>query len=175
MILNDWHAGAIAPLLRLKAPCEAEMKELSSRAAELFKSMNLINIDHNLDYQGTSWQHTSEILNTLFDKYAYDIYEHANTGFEYDALKKVLITDNQVNLANMGACLSNKMKPVSPTYANELAEQVERSHAMQHICVVRKANGTLQGASNGWDRSVNEVSHANIAGFQNAINSDKKV
>ncbi len=173
MILNDWHAGAIAPLLRLKAPCEAEMKELSSRAAELFKSMNLINIDHNLDYQGTSWQHTSEILNTLFDKYAYDIYEHANTGFEYDALKKVLITDNQVNLANMGACLSNKMKPVSPTYANELAEQVERSHAMQHICVVRKANGTLQGASNGWDRSVNEVSHANIAGFQNAINSDK--
>lgn len=173
MILNDWHAGAIAPLLRLKAPCEAEMKELSSRAADIFKSMNLINIDHNLDYQGTSWKHTSEILNTLFDKYAYDIHQHANTGFEYDALKKVLVTDNQVNLANMGACLSNKMKPVSPTYANELAEQSERSHAMQHICSVRKGNGTLQGASNGWDRSVNEVSQANIAGFINSINSDK--
>ncbi len=173
MILNDWHAGSIAPLLRLKAPCEAEMKELSSRAAELFKSMNLININHNLDYQGTSWQHTSEILNTLFDKYAYDIYKHANTGFEYDALKKVLVTDNQVNLANMAACLSNKMKPVSPTYANELAEQLDRSHAMQHLCTIRKSNGSLQGASNGWDRSVNEVSQANIAGFLNAINGDK--
>ncbi len=173
MILNDWHAGAIAPLMRLKAPCEAEMKELSSRAANTFKSMNLINIDHNLDYQGTSWQHTSEILNTLFDKYAYDIHKYANTGFEYDALKKVLVTDNQVNLANMGACLSNKMKPVSPTYARELAEQPERSHAMQHICNVRMNNGTMQGASNGWDRSVNEVSQANIAGFLNAINGDK--
>lgn len=173
MILNDWHAGAIAPLMRLKAPCEAEMKELSSRAANMFKSMNLINIDHNLDYQGTSWNHTSEILNTLFDKYAYDIHKYANTGFEYDALRKVLVTDNQVNLANMAACLSNKMKPVSPTYAAELAEQPERSHAMQHICKVRKDNGTLQGASNGWDRSVNEVSQANITGFLNAINGDK--
>lgn len=173
MILNDWHAGAMAALLRLKAPVEASMSELSKDAAEAMKTMNILNINHNLDYQGTSWQHTSEILNTLFDKYAYDIYENADTGFGFDALKKVLTVDGNVNLANMAGCLSNKMLPVSPTYAFELAEQSERSHAMQHLCKTRLNQGTLEGRSNGWDREVNEVSEKNLKAFNNMLNNDK--
>ena len=173
VILNDWHAGAFAALTRFKSVCEAENKELSKAAAEKFKTMNMLNINHNLDYQGKDYPHSSEILNTLFGKYAYDIYENAKSGFGYKGIENVLVTDGQVNLANMAGCLSNKMKPVSPTYARELAEQVERSGDMQHLCQVRIEHGPMTGASNGWDRSVNEVSNERLSGFLNAINGDK--
>lgn len=172
-ILNDWHAGGFAALARFKSACEADNKELSKAVAEKFKTMTIINLDHNLDYQGKDYPHSSEILNTLFDKYAFDIYENAKTGFGHHGIENVLVTDGQVNLANMAGCLSNKMKPVSPTYARELAEQVERSGDMQHLCQVRIEHGTMEGASNGWDRSVNEVSNEKLGGFLNAINGDK--
>ena len=174
IILNDWHPGGVAALLRLKAPCEASNSELSQEVAETFKSMNIININHNLDYQGTSWDNRrSAMLNTLFDKYAYDIHENALTGFGYNGIQKVLTTGDQVNLANMAACLSNKMKPVSPTYARELAEQPVRSRAMQHVCATRMKQGTMEGQSNGWDRCAYEVSAKLIHTFNNAINNDK--
>ena len=174
IILNDWHPGGVAALMRLKAPCEAANGELSKDVAETFKTMNIVNINHNLGYQGTACDNRrSAMLNTLFDKYAYDIHENAFTGFGFDGIKKVLTTGDNVNLANMAACLSNKMKPVSPTYARELAEQANRSYAMQHVCDVRMNQGTMEGQSNGWDRSAYEVSAKLIHKFNNAINNDK--
>lgn len=173
MIMNDWHTGALAGLIKLKAPVEGAFKELNSGVAEQFANINLINVVHNLDYQGSSWQHASEIINTLFDKYAYDIYENANTGFGYKDLNKVLTIGNNVNLANMAACLSNKVKPVSPTYAKEVAEQNERSGALQHLMATRLSQGTMRGSSNGWDKIVNEVSTKNIGEYNNFINGDK--
>jgi len=174
LILNDWHPGGVAALVRLKSACEASNGELSQDAAEAFKSMNILNIVHNLDYQGTAWgNRKAAMMNTLFDKYAYDIHAYAETGFGYDGINKVLTTGDQVNLANMAACLSNKMKPVSPTYARELAEQPVRSRAMQHVCEVRMKQGTMEGQSNGWDRSAYEVSVDLIDKFNNAINNDK--
>ena len=173
IILNDWHAGGFAALARFKSACEADNNELSKAVSEKFKTMTIINIDHNLNYQGKDYPHSSEILNTLFDKYAFDIYENAKTGFGHRGIENVLVTDGQVNLANMAGCLSNKMKPVSPTYARELAEQSERSGDMQHLCQVRIEHGTMEGASNGWDRAVNEVSNEKLGGFLNAINGDK--
>ena len=173
MILNDWHAGGLAGLLRLKAPCEAGMGELSNSAAETFRTMNLININHNLGYQGFGGAHAADMLNTLFDKYAYDIYRYANTPFGFRGINKVLTIDGNANLAHMAACLSNVMKPVSPNYARELGAEFARSGSMQHLCNVRLNQGTMVGASNGWDRVLNEVSDAKKNSFVNAINSDK--
>ena len=173
MILNDWHAGGLAGLLRLKAPCEAAMNELSNKTANKFKEMNLVNIVHNLDYQGYGGSHSEDILATLFDKYSYDIYKHANTPFGYDGIQKVLTVNGNSNLANMGLCLSNIIKPVSPTYAKELAVESARSRAMQHLCKVRLDQGTMRGASNGWDRELNEISPALETKFFNFINADK--
>ena len=173
MILNDWHAAAMAALLRFKAPMEGKAGELSKKAAEELKSMNLININHNLDYQGMDFDHKADVLNTLFDRFTYDIYENALTGFGHNELKNVFMTGDSVNLANIGASLSNILKPVSPTYAKEVGEQARRSHYMQHILDVRRKQGTLRGASNGWDRDFNDVSSANIQAFNNSINSDK--
>ena len=172
-LLNDWHAGALAPMLRYKAVCEAEMGELSKEAADALSKSNILHIEHNVDYQGTDWLHSSDIINTCFDKYAYDIYENAKTGFGYEGITNVLATSNQVNLANMGACLAHMVKPVSKTYSIELAQQSERSHALQHVSKIRLDQGTMVGQSNGWDRAVNEVSAKRIAKFNNDINGDK--
>jgi hypothetical protein len=66
------------------------------------KDMNILYIVHNSDYQGEGSSVKSEILNTLFDKYALDIYENAATGFFNENLWNALLIDNNVNMANMG-------------------------------------------------------------------------
>lgn len=173
LLLNDWHASAMAGLMKLLAPVEAAMGELSKTTADKFKKMNCLEIIHNADYQGQDWMHAGDIINTLFGKYAYDIYTNAETGLNPDGLKKVLNIDGNVNLANIAASLANKLKPVSRTYSQELAQQFERSKSLQHIYQIRLAEGTMNGHSNGWDRAVNEISAANLPGFNNNVNDDK--
>lgn len=173
LLLNDWHTSAMAGLMKLLAPVEAAMGELSKTTAEKFKKMNCLEIIHNADYQGQDWMHAGDIINTLFGKYAYDIYTNAETGLNPDGLKKVLNIDGTINLANIAASLANKLKPVSRTYSQELAEQFERSKSLQHIYQVRLAEGTMEGHSNGWDRIVNEISADNLPVFNNNVNADK--
>ncbi len=172
-LANDWHAAAIPALTKLLAPVEAAMGDLNKKAAEKIEKMNVVELVHNLDYQGESWEHASEMLNTLFGKYALDIYENANSGFLENGIQKVLTVEGGVNLANLSAMLANKVKPVSPTYATELAHQFVRSRSLQHVFDVRLANGTIKGHSNGWDRSVNELSIANLNDFNANLNKDK--
>jgi len=163
VVLNDWHCGPSAALMRYKAPIEANAGELSNGAASKLKDMNLLYIVHNSDYQGDNGLYTSEIINTLFDKYALDVYENATTRFvdeENEAIRSlsnVLTIDGRINMANMGMCLANKVKPVSATYAKEMATRPERSRGLMHVTSYRLAKGTLEGASNGWDRASNEI------------------
>jgi len=163
MVLNDWHCGPTAALMRYKAPIEASAGELNGKAADRIKNMNLLYIVHNSDYQGDDYGHTSEIMNTLFDKYSYDIYEFAQTRFKdgddnkIESLKNVMLIDGGINMANMGMCLANKVKPVSKTYADEMATRPERARGLMHVTDFRLKNGTLEGASNGWDRVSNEI------------------
>ncbi len=172
MILNDWHAAALAALMRLKAPVEAAFGTLNNSAAEMFKTMNLVNINHNLEHQGIDWAHKGDILNSLFGEYAYDIYKYAKTGFG-KGIANALTIDGNVNLANMAACYSTIMRPVSPNYAYEISHDISRGLGMTHILNQRYNNGTLKGRSNGWDRSVNEISLNSINGFNTALNGDK--
>ena len=174
---NDWHAAAIAPLMKAKSLLEAHHGELNKNVAEELHTMCISNIGHNLGYQGADWRNNDEILNTLFGKYAYDLYENLNTNFNMNGLGKVLTLghENHANLAHMGACLSNYMQPVSSNYALELANMGERSGAMQHLFKTRMAQGTMSGSGNGWDRAVNEVSEANLPSFLNNVNNDKFV
>lgn len=172
---HDWHVGALAVLMKAKAPVEAHFGELSHDAAENISKMCIDHLVHNADYQGASWQHSSEIINTLLDKYSFDIYEHLNSGFGHEGLHKVMTVGqgNDVNLANMGACLADFVEPVSSNYAHELSVQGQRSGALQHVFSERLSQGTMKGNGNGWDRSVNEVSINNLAGFNNNANNDK--
>lgn len=184
--LNDWHVAPLAALMRTLAPVEASHKKLSAKAAENFENLNIMYIVHNADYQGQNYPHRDDLLNTLFGQYAVDIVENAKTGYYeeyYDEygnkqqrpiqdLRSPFLIGNSVNMANMAMSYANIVKPVSVTYAKEMAEQVARSGGLQHASVVRKAAGTMIGQSNGWDRSVNEVSQASLPGFNNNLNKD---
>lgn len=182
MVLNDWHTAPLAALLRVKAPLEAANSELNNSAADTFEKMGLLYLVHNAEYQGANWTHSSEILNTLFDKYSLDAYTNALTGFktynehnqevDMDTLRSALTIGGGVNMANMGMVYATKVAPVSGTYAREMAEQPDRGHALQHIAKVRLEQGTMQGRSNGWDRTPNEVSSANIKSYNNNLNGD---
>ena len=173
MLVNDWQAAALPALTKLMAPVESAMGELNKKAAGKIEKMNIIEIIHNADYQGTSWEHSSEIFNTLFGKYALDIYENANSGFWENGIQKVLTVEGGANMANLSAMLANKVKPVSPTYATELAHQFERSRSLQHVFDERLKSGTMKGHSNGWDKSVNEISLDNLNDFNANLNKDK--
>ncbi len=187
MILNDWHTAPVAALMRLMAPVESANGELDQTVASSFEKMNLLYIVHNSDYHGWGGKYSSDMLNTLFDKYAFDIYKNAETGFTttitdddgdrkevpINALSKVLTVEGTVNMANMGMALATKVKPVSPTYAQEIATDEERGKALTHIAQRRFAAGTMEGQSNGWDRSINELSASKIGGFNGMLNRDK--
>ena len=201
MVLNDWHTGPIAALMRLMAPAEASDGALDGKVAETFENMNLLYLAHNLEYQGWGKEYSSDMLNTLFDKYAYEIYEYAQTGFTetYEdennikrevpiySLKSALVTDGTVNMANMAMAYATTIKPVSPTYASEIATETERGKALTHIAHERlfpqqkkygnqivQTKKTMHGQSNGWDKSVNEFSEKNISGFaKEKLNEDK--
>lgn len=197
MVLNDWHTAPVAALMRLMAPAEASNDELSSSVAETFENMNLLYIVHNLDYHGWGNEYSSDMINTLFDKYAYDIHKNAETGFtetvihpdgrketvKNESLSKVLTVNGNVNMANMALAYASTVKPVSPTYASEIASEVERGGALTHIAHERfvpktelgkETKQTMYGQSNGWDRSSNEFSEKNISGFpKEKLNEDK--
>lgn len=176
MILNDWQASPTAALLRYKAVMENAHGQLSDSATSKLKDMRVITIGHNAMYQGSTQNDnnyyqkkaaTSNILNTLFDKYAYDIVTHAKSGATtidpkdegLKALDNVLVMDyerggeNYTNFLNMGVILSDYFDPVSQNYANELIspEHKNLSYMLQWALTQKAKAGKLVGIINGND------------------------
>ena len=175
-VLNDWQASPIAALARYKAPIENAYGQLSDEAAKKLSDINIITIGHNAMYQGSTnncgdihqkHEATTNILNTLFGKYAAEIVENAQTGATKTNpsdkglanLDNALIfnsqnpNENHTNLLNMGICLSNYFHPVSQNYANELisSNHSDLSHELQWALVQKSKAGALIGIINGND------------------------
>ena len=176
MILNDWQASPTAALLRYKAVMENAHGQISDSTAQKLKDMRVITIGHNVMYQGSTQNDnnyhqkksaTSNILNTLFDKYAYDIVTNAKSGATsidpndkgLEALDNVLLMDhksgveNYTNFLNMGIILSDYFNPVSKNYAKELISPKHRelSNMLQWALVQKNNAGKLVGIINGND------------------------
>ena len=176
MILNDWQASPTAALMRYKSSFENAYGQLSDDAAQKLRDMNIIAIGHNVMYQGSSQNNNnfyqkrataSNLLNTLFDKYAYDIVSNAKVHTERidenDEGLKVLDNalllnyensyDNYVNFLNMGIILSDYFCPVSKNYAQELISPKHRdlSYMLQWALVQKEKAGKLVGIINGND------------------------
>ena len=176
LVLNDWQASPIAALARYKAPMENAYGELSDDAAKKLSDMTIITIGHNAMYQGSTRNNnndaqrkesTTNILNTLFDNYAYDIVSNARTNASktnpsdsgLENLDNVLIMNkqdgysNHTNLLNMGICLSDYFHPVSQNYANEIISDDHPELAGElRWALNQKANsGSLVGIINGND------------------------
>ena len=174
MILNDWQASPIAALTRYKAPLENAYGQLTDTAARNLSEMNLITIGHNAMYQGSTRDNnndsqrkevTSNILNTLFDNFAYDIVDNATTeAFARNTndaglknLDNVLILNkddahaNHTNFLNMGICLSDYFHPVSKNYAKEIVNDGKLSGELRWALTQRDVAGSLYGIINGND------------------------
>lgn len=173
-ILNDWQASPVAALARYKAPMENAFGELSSDAAEKLSNINIVTIGHNATYQGSTrnnnndiqrQQVTTNILNTLFDKFASDIVRNASSGAVksnpddkgLENIDNVLILNhndgyaNHTNLLNMGVSLSNYFHPVSENYAKEIITEPDKSGELMWAMTQRAKNGSLVGIINGND------------------------
>ena len=175
-ILNDWQASPIAALARYKAPMENAHGQLSDDATKKLSNINIITIGHNAMYQGSTRNNndnsqrkeaTTNILNTLFDTYAYDIVSNANTNATktnpadkgLENLDNVLVLNkqdsnaNHTNLLNMGICLSNYFHPVSENYAKELisSEHPDLAGELQWALTQKSKAGAVVGIINGND------------------------
>lgn len=176
MLLNDWQASPTAALMRYKAVMENAHGQLSDDAAQKLKDMSIITIGHNCMYQGATFRHndyaqrksiTSNILNTLFDKYTYDIVTHAKSGAaeitpndpDNKKMENVLVldaesaVDNHTNFLNMGVILSDYFNPVSQNYANEVITpgREDLSRSLQWPFIQKARAGKLVGIINGND------------------------
>ena len=176
LILNDWQASPVAALARYKAPMENAFAQLSDSAAEKLSNMNIITIGHNTMYQGSTrndnnnaqrYEATTNILNTLFDNFTFDIVTNAVTGAtktnEKDDglsnLDNVLILNmndrnaNHTNLLNMGICLSNCFHPVSENYAKEIISNShpELAGELRWAITEKTKAGGVTGIINGND------------------------
>lgn len=176
LVLNDWQASPIAALARYKAPMENAYGQLSDEASKKLSDMTIITIGHNAMYQGSTRNNnndaqrkeaTTNILNTLFDNFSYDIVSNATTKASAtnpsDAglknLDNVLIMNqddssaNHTNLLNMGICLSDYFHPVSQNYANELVSDLhpELSGELRWALTQKDKSGSLVGIINGND------------------------
>ena len=175
MLLNDWQASPTAALLRYKAVMENAHNQLSDKTAKRMQEMNIVTIGHNVRYQGSTEKNddipkaaaTSNILNTLFDKYAYDIVSNAQTNsskidpkderakmFE-NALVMELGQEKgtYTNFLNTGIVLSDYFCPVSENYAKELMQPdlTHLSKKLQWVITQKNKIGKLKGVINGND------------------------
>ena len=186
MILNDWQASPTAALLRYKAVMENAHGQLSDEATQKLKDMRVIAIGHNCMYQGATFKHndyaqrktaTSNILNTLFDKYTYDIVSHAKSGAsqidpgnpQTKGLDNVLVlradelTENHTNFLNMGVMLSDYFNPVSQNYADELITpgREDLSKSLQWPLIQKARIGKMVGIINGNDFKTLNIEEKN--------------
>ncbi len=176
LILNDWQASPIAALARYKAPMENAYGQLSDDTAQKLSDMRIITIGHNAMYQGSTRNNnddaqrkeaTTNILNTLFDNFAYDIVTNAKTGasetdtsdYGLKNLDNTLLLNahdpysNHTNLLNMGICLSDYFHPVSQNYANEIIsdEHPDLAGELRWALIQKNNSGSLVGIINGND------------------------
>ena len=182
MVLNDWHAGSMASLLRYRAPMEYNYNEIPKKTFEALKDMPLLMIGHNLSCQGNSNagsgsllsknRVTENIINTLYDSYAIAITEHAHsgiTGENDDMCNTVLMKrrtgDKHFNHLFNGVALSDWFVPVSKNYTNEVINDPMKSGILYPLLQRRKNSGTISGIINGLDKNKVEmkaVSHNNF-------------
>lgn len=169
MILNDWHAAPLAGLLRYKAPMENAYNVIDDDVKDALRDMPLLMIGHNAGIPGGTRGDSIErsdmvaenIVNTLYDSYAYGITENASTGSKYANVDNAVIyskddeNDRQFNNLAHGISLSDYYVPVSRNYEQELKSGKQISGMAFDIISQRKDGDVIKGEVNGLDRVLN--------------------
>ena len=182
MLMNDWHVGSLAPLLKYLAPSEADNKHLDAETANYLYNLPTLYIAHNLGYQGAINQRDEDgdceairtkVLGTLFAQYTKTILEHSlnhsylpaedqNTMFKYNAL----------NPGMMGVSLADRIVPVSVNYGEELLASSKFANGLQNLLNIRNTKTTFTPITNGYSKELVVPNKKNIKKWQDDISSD---
>ncbi|MDD3594339.1 MAG: glycogen/starch synthase [Candidatus Gastranaerophilales bacterium] len=179
MILNDWHAGTMAPLLRYKSSMEYAYGEIDDNAYSALRDMPLVMIGHNVGIQGNvnsggnnarNKEVNENIINTLFDSYAVAITKLAQTKLPIDDLSNAILVkpnnanERQVNNLFTGVALSDFFTPVSKQYAKEICDtplgnsNTPGSGIVWNLLKAKASkDGTVVGIVNGLDTKTSDT------------------
>lgn len=178
MMLNDWHAGTIAGLLRYRAPMEYNYDEIRGSVMSALRDMPLLMLGHNLGQQGKSHDGSGgtdvskervaeNVINTLFDEYAIAITKNAESGLGVNNLENTVLLERNnsgkhFNSLFLGVSLSDWFVPVSRNYGKEVIEDGSKSHYLQALLQKRQIThsskgNTITGTINGTDKHIHEM------------------
>jgi len=193
MVLNDWHAANLSGLMRYKPLMESAYKELDSDVAEAMRKMPMLMIGHNAGISGATFGYdllTENVLNTLFDRYTFEVLCNANSG--YQKLTGDELTDDTImnktshgnalffnrNESGMrgldslatGLALADWFVPVSKNYSEELRAGIQESGTAYALLEKRAKAGNT---TSSYETLKNSTAFGIVNGLDKDINSVK--
>lgn len=180
-ILNDWHAGAVAPLTKYMAAAEADYGQIDSETGKYFDALPTIFIVHNAEHQGVSKGndnlHRLSLFATLLQGFSADILSNAKTvdmPWQYKdyGLENSMMVHNDFNSAMCGISLADRIVPVSQNYGQELLKSNLKSKGLTPLLAERNQYNTLTPIMNGYSKSTIEPSQKNMDGILKQIKAD---
>ncbi len=183
VIMNDWHVGSLAPMMKYLAPCEADHKQIKKETFDYFNEIPTLYIIHNLEHQGRVYNDYGtdlrpKVLGTMFGEYAKNIAENSFTWPDSpNGEKNALFSgkDADVNQAMMGLSLADRVVPVSEHYGDEILEAKHLSYGMKNLLRARNFHNTFAPITNGYSKSNAEPTEAHIKSvLKNTVENDVK-
>ncbi len=185
VLLNDWHAGGLAAMMRYVANAEADTGKISKETGLYFNDVPTIFIAHNLEHQGsTGWDDNkrTSIFATLFGEYGADIISNAKSWRHSDPIfnpkpeySNSLMKGNSFNSAVTGVMLADRIVPVSEYYAEELIHSDIKANGLKDLLNARAFSpfvSTLTPITNGYSKSLIEPTSRNMASLMEQNKKD---
>lgn len=172
LIANDWHCGALAPLLKYEVLAQQQKGLLDDKTADGLLSLPVVHIVHHLGYQGWDYPNTRRLLNSLFAYDAKLVYRNAKAIKNFNPrVVSSLIVHDSYNQAAGHINLADRVVTVSRNYADELSGFVEFGWDFRDILRIRRDHRTFSGIVNGYEKSkiipsASKIEHLN-AFFKN--------
>ncbi len=154
LLANDWHAAAMAPLMRYKAPVDADKKAMSKETYDYIKNVPIIHITHNAKLEGVEndAKIADKIVRTLFEE---DTDEISPKLRAYNEEGWPLSNgEGTYNSAKADVYLADRIVPVSNNYAKEItkSKDLTNNEETRMANKARDEHNTMIGIVNGYDK-----------------------
>ena len=160
VLLNDWHAGALAAMMHYTANAEADTGAISKETGKYFDETPTIYIAHNCEHHGATDGNDycrTNIFGTLFGAYGAEILPNAkswNEAFTED--KNALMHYTNFDSLKTGMSLVDRVVPVSEHYSEELVNSNVKANGLMNLLKARHygPGHTLTPITNGYSKSL---------------------